>query len=193
MNGPVFTINFRREIYEREIARSRQRIYRLALWMAYFGLLGLILLSYGLNYVGMVRRTRQIERQTQQFVAAQNLPRKIPLDPAQIAVIERFHKSSRRWRDKLARLATLVPNQAVLTSVGVNPGGSNQPADQEKLVIIGSVRAAEGDDPMRGVVQIVAALQADSLFAGGYRSIKLAQSHVGSGPQAATEFTIECR
>src|SRR5262249_27304556 len=152
--SPVFTINFRREFYERELARSRQRVYRLASWMAYFGLLGLVLWSYALNYLGMTRRPRQIERQTQQVVPSQDPPRKSRLEPDQIAAIERFHASSRRLRDKLARLAVLVPAHAALTSVGVNPGGSNQPADRDKLVIVGTVRAAAGDDPMRGVVQI---------------------------------------
>lgn len=193
MSGAVFTINFRREVFERAVARSRQRLLRLAGWLGYFGLLALILWTYSLNYRAMVRRTRQIERQTEQFTVSQNLPRKVALDAAQISAIERFHTSPQRWRDKLARLAALLPGNAALTSAAVNPGGSTQSAEQSKFVIIGSLRAAPGEDPMRGVVQIVATLQADSAFAAGYRSIKLAQSHASSGSTATTEFTIECR
>ena len=193
MSGPVFTINFRREAFERQIARSRQRIAALAAWLTYFGLIALLAWSYSLNFSALVRRTRQIERQTAQFTASQNLPRKIPLDAAQIATIERFHSSPRRWRDKLARLAALVPDNAALTSVAVNPGYTNQPLDLNRLVITGALRAAAGEEPTRGVVQLVAALQADSAFAAGYQSIKLGHSRAAGTSPGATEFAIECR
>src|SRR5262249_39027489 len=175
MSGRVFTINFRREMFERELARSRRRIVHLAAWMGYFGVFGLLVWTYVLNLQGMQRHTRMIQRQTDQFVAAQNLPRKVPLDASQIAAIERFHESPRRWRDKLARLATLVPPNGSLKSIGLNSSGSNQAGDQNRLVITGLLRAEGGDDPMRGVVQLVAALQSDSSFSVGYKSIKLSQ------------------
>ena len=193
MSGPVFTINFRREMFEREMARSRSRVIHLAAWMGYFGVFALLVWSYVLNAQAMDRRAKMIERQTQQFVAAQNLPRKVPLDDSQVAAIERFHSSPRRWRDKLARLATLMPPSAALKSVGLNPSGSNQSADQNKLVVTGAIRAAGGEDPMRGVVQLVAALQADSSFPAGYTSIKLSQSRTDASEKGVTEFTIECR
>lgn len=193
MSGPVFTINFRREMFERELARSRSRIIHLAAWMGYFGVFGLVVWSYVLNLQGMDRHTKMILRQTDQFVAAQNLPRKVPLDPSQASAIERFHDSPRRWRDKLARLATLVPPNASLKLVGLNPSGSNQSTDQNKLLITGLLRAEAGDDPMRGVVQLVAALQSDSSFSAGYQSIKLSQSHADANTKGSTEFTIECR
>ncbi len=192
MSGPVFTINFRREAFERQVARSRQRIAALAAWLAYFGLIGLLAWTYSLNFSALVRRTRMIERQTLQFTTSQNLPRKIPLDAAQIATIERFHSSPPRWRDKLARLAALVPDNAALTSVSVNPGNTNQPLDLNRLVITGALRAGPGEEPMRGVVQLVAALQADSVFAADYQSIKLGHSHAAAAA-GATEFEIECR
>ena len=193
MSGPVFTINFRREMFERELAHSRRRIITLAAWVGYFGVFALLLWSYILNAQGMQKRTAMIERQTAQFVAAQNLPRKVPLDESQVAAIERFHGSPRHWRDKLARLSSLLPSSAELKSVGLNPSGSNQSADQTKFVITGSLRAVAGEDPMRGVVQLVAALQADSAFSAGYKSIKLSQSHADATLKATTEFTIECR
>lgn len=193
MTAPPFTINFRREMFEREMARSRQRVIHLASWMGYFGVLALLLWAYALNFRGMDQRTRQIERQTNQFVASQSLPRKVPLDAEQVGAIERFHASPRKWRDKLARLAALLPANATLQSVGVNPTGSNQPADQNKLVITGLLRAAPGDDAMRGVVQLVAVLQADSAFAAGYRSIKLSQSHLDAATKGTSQFSIECR
>ena len=193
MSGIVFTINFRREMFERAAARSRQRILRLAGWLGYFGVVALVIWSYSLNYRAMVRRTRQIERQTEQFTASQNLPRKVPLDAAQVTAIERFHMSPHRWRDKLARLAALLPGNAALTSVAVNPTGSAQSTEQNKLVIVGSLKGETGEDPMRGVVQLVATLQADSAFAAGYQSIKLAQSHASSSTAGVAEFTVECR
>ena len=193
MSGAIFTINFRREVFEREMTRRRQRTFRLAAWLGYFALLALVLWSYALNYGGMVRRTRQIERQTERFTTSGNLPRKVALDAPQVAAIERFHASPHRWRDKLARLASLMPANASLTSVAVNPAGSGAATEQGKFVIAGVLRAAPGDDPMRGVVQLVATLQADSAFAAGYQSIKLAQSHASTSSLAATEFAIECR
>jgi hypothetical protein len=193
MSDPIFTINFRREMFEREMARSRRRIIHLAGWMAYFGVFGLVVWSYVLNAQSMERRTLMIERQTDQFVATQNLPRKVPLDASQVAAIERFHDSPRRWRDKLARLAMLLPPSAALKSVGLNPSGSNQSVDQNKFLLTGSLRSGDGEDPMRGVVQLVAALQADSAFSSGYKSIKLSQSHADATVKGTTEFTIECR
>ena len=193
MSGPVFTINFRREMFEREVARSRRRVIHLAAWMGYFGVFGLLVLSYVLNAQGMERRTRMILRQTDQFVAAQSLPRKVPLEPAQVTAIERFHGSPRRWRDKLARLAALVPPNASLKSIGLNSSGSNQSADMNKLVVTGTIRSEGGEDPMRGVVQLVASLQADSAFSAGYKSVKLSQSHTDANAKGTTEFTIECR
>jgi len=193
MSGPVFTINFRREMFERELARSRRRVIALAGWVGYFGVFTLIVWSYILNAQGMQKRTAMIERQTAQFVASQNLPRKVPLDDSQVAAIEHFYGSPRLWRDKLARLSTLIPSTAALKSLGLNPSGSNQSTDQDKLVITGSLRLTGAEDPMRGVVQLVAALQADSAFSAGYQSIKLSQSHADPTVKGTTEFTIECR
>ena len=193
MSGPVFTINFRREMFERELARSRSRVIALAAWVGYFGVFALLIWSYVLNAQGMQRRTAMIERQTAQFVASQNLPRKVPLDDSQVAAIERFHGSPRRWRDKLTRLSALIPSTAELKSLGLNPSGSNQSTDQSKFVITGSLRLSGAEDPMRGVVQLVAALQADSAFSAGYKSIKLSQSHADATLKGTTEFTIECR
>jgi Tfp pilus assembly protein PilN len=193
VSEPVFTINFRREAFERQQARSRQRITALAGWLGYFGVLALLVWGYSLNWSALDRRTRQIERQTEQFATSQNLPRKVPLDATQIAAIERFHSSPRRWRDKLARLATLIPGNVALTSIAVNPADSKQSVDVNKLVIAGTLLAGAGDDPMRGVVQLVASLQADSAFAAGYQSIKLAQGHAAGQSSASTEFVIECR
>ena len=193
MNGAMFTINFRREAFEREQARSRRRIVGLASWLAYFGVLGLVLYAYALNYIALERRTMQVERQIAQFAGSHNLPRRILLDPAQTSAIERFHLSPRRWRDKLARLAVLLPPQATLTSIGLNPANSNQAADLNKLVIAGIMRPGSNEDPTREVVQLMATLQGDSVFAAGYQNIKLTQSRAGSAGGGTMEFTIECR
>ena len=46
---------------------------------------------------------------------------------------------------------------------------------------------------MRAVVQLVSSLQRDSVFAAGYQTIKLSQSHVTGDTPGMTEFAIECR
>ena len=192
MSGAIFNINFRRETFEREVARSRRRILRLSAWLAYFGVVGLVCYTYGLNYVALERRTQQVERQIELFSQSKNLPRRITLDPTQTTAIERFHMSPRTWRDRLARLAELMPNNAILTSITVNPGNSNLAAEQNKLVIAGSLKSASQDDPTRGVVQLIATLQSDSAFAAGYQSIRLSHSTAGA-TAGTTEFVIECR
>ena len=46
---------------------------------------------------------------------------------------------------------------------------------------------------MRGVVQIVSALQRDAVFGRGFQTVKLTQSRVIGESPLTTEFVIECR
>jgi len=189
----IFRINFRREIFVRERARSRARLVALAGWLFYFGLLGMTVGLYALNCFALTRRARQVEYQTSHLAAAQGAAQDWIVDQEQLAAVERFYVSSHRWRDKMARLSTRLPDNVALTSIAVNPENLPSPADQNKLVITGQLKSVAGQDPMRGVVQLVSVLQRDSVFAAGYETIKLSQSHVTGGTSAMTEFVIECR
>lgn len=190
---PVFAINFRREVFLRRQARSRARLIALAGWLLYFGLLGLVVGLYGLNCGSLTRRVRQVERTTARFEAGPGAPREWVVDQAQLAAVEQFYMSARRWRDKMARLAALLPPNVALTSIGVNPGNLSGAADRNKLVLSGQLRAVAGQDPMRGVVQLVSTLQKDPGFASGYQTIKLTQSRIADSGPVVAEFVIECR
>lgn len=191
--SPVFTINFRREAYRRELARTRGRLIALGVWVAYFGAIGVILGLYGMNCGALTRRVASLERQMERTRSAQHLRQDWTIEPAQLRAVEEFHNNPRRWRDKLARLSALLPSNAVLMSVAVNPDNLSNPADANKLVVVGRFRATGGRDQMRDVVGLVSALHQDSSFATGYRSIRLASSRSAEGPSPMTEFVIECR
>jgi hypothetical protein len=190
---PVFAINFRREAFLREQARSRARLLALGGWLLYFGLLGVVVGLYGLNCGSLIRRVRQVERQAARLAAAPDAARGWSVDAAQLGAVETFHGSARFWRDKLARLSALMPPNVALTSISVNPGNLSGAAEKNKLVISGQLRAGPGQAPMGAVVQLVNVLQRDTVFASGYQTIKLAQSRTTDAHPPVTEFVIECR
>lgn len=189
----LFTINFRREAYRREVAHARRRVVLLGVWLTYFGVLAVVLGLYGLNCASLARRSSQIERQAARMRALQNSRPGWTVGAAELATAEQFHANPRRWREKLVRLAVLMPPNAVIQSIAINPDNLSSAQDQDKLVITGELKVPGGQDRMGGVVQLVTALHADSVFASGYQNIHLVSSRVsqGSGPVAA--FVIECR
>jgi hypothetical protein len=189
----LFTINFRREAYRRELARARRRVIKLGVWLAYFGALSVVLGLYGLNCISIAHRSSQIERQASRMRALQNSRQDWTVGAAELATAEQFHENPRRWRDKLVRLAALMPPNAVILSVVVNPDNLPTPQDQNKLIITGELKVPAGQDRMRGVVQLISALRADSVFVAGYQNIRPGPSRISeaSGPVAA--FVIECR
>jgi Tfp pilus assembly protein PilN len=189
----LFTINFRREAYRREVARARRRVMLLGAWFAYFGVLAVGLGLYGLNCASLTRRSSQIERQAEHMRALQNSHQDWTVGEAELAAAEQFHANPRRWRDKLVRLAVLLPPNAVVHTIAVNPDNLPGAQDQNKLVITGQLKVLAGQDRMRGVVQLVTALHADSLFASGYQNIRLASSRISEGSGPVAEFVIECR
>lgn len=190
--NPVFTINFRREAFQREIARARRRLIGLGAWLTYFGLMAVILGLYGLNCFALGSRVRSIERRTAQFEAAQKTNRDWNVDATQLATVERFHISARRWRDRMIGLSSLLPSNVVLASAAVNPDNLTNPVDVNKLVLVGYVRGSASSDRMQTIVQLVSKMHSDSLFSGGYQNIRLVSSRVvNDGPM--TEFVIECR
>ena len=190
MSPAVFTINFRREVYRRELARARRRMVTLGIWVTYFGVLAVVIGLYGLNCASLTRRIRAIERQAERARAAQALSTAAKLDAAQLTEIELVHQSPARWRDRLARLAVLLPPNAAIQSVAINP--DNLPDDRNKLLIVGRLRGPDGDRTA-AVVDLVSRLQRDSLFAAGYANVRLLSSRAVSGDVPLTEFTIECR
>lgn len=191
--SPVFTINFRREAYQREVARTRRRLLLLGGWVTYFGVLALTLGLYGLNCGALIRRTHVMERAVAAAAANPAGRPDFRLDAADIVAIERFRENPARWRDRLLRLASLLPPSAAVTSIAVNPDNLPGLADQDLLVITGELRVPPGQDRMRPVVQLVSTLREDTLFARGYTSIRLTSSRATEVPGLATEFVIECR
>lgn len=192
MSAP-FTINFRREAYRREVAHARRRVILLGVWLSYFGVLAVVLGLYGLNCASLAHRSSQIERQAARMRAFQQGKQDWTIGAAELVTVEQFHANPRHWRDKMVRLATLMPPNAIVQSIAVNPDNLQSTEDQHKLVINGEYRVPAGQDRMRGVVALVNALHADSLFALGYKNITLAQSRVSEGSGAVVNFVIECR
>lgn len=192
MSGPLFTINFRREAYQREVERTRRRVITLGASLAYFGAMVVVLGLYGLNCVSLTRRSAQIERSAARVRAQQNSARDWTVSEAELNTVQDFQANPRRWRDRLTRLASLMPANAQLTSVAVNPDNLPNAEEQNKLVITGQVKVPAGQDKMRSVVQIVSLLHSDPVFSAGYRNIQLASSRVSEEGSLA-EFVIECR
>jgi hypothetical protein len=190
--SPVFTINFRREVYQREMARTRRRTILLAAWVTYFGIVGLVVGLYGLNCISLGNRMRQIERQAR-LASTTPAETKWSLDPAEIAMVERVHASPRSWATRLMHLSAALPANAALMSLSVNPDNLANAADQNKLVLTGQVSGPVAADRMKAIVQIVTTLHEDSVFAASYQNVRLASSRTGGGTHPVTEFVIECR
>lgn len=189
---PLFTINFRREAYLKEVARARRRVIALGLWVAYFGVLTVVLGLYGLNCAAMTRRVHQIERQARALRQAQGA-QAWRVSQTELGTVERYVESPALWRDRLGRLAVLQPPNARLTSIAVNPQNLSGAQDQNKLVIVGELRGIPGQEKMRSIMAFVNQLHADSVFAVGYRNIRLASTRTVEEGGGVTEFVIECR
>lgn len=189
--NPTFSINFRREVYQQQLARTRRRMLSVGVWMAYFGVLAIVLGLYDLNCASLTRRTRQLEAQNRRLGTAGRVDTWKP-GPAVVAQVERALANPRLWEVRLARLATALPPDVTLTAVAANPGNLASSAEQEKLVISGTLRTLAGQDRMQGIMALVSTLRADSVFAAQYRSIRLVESRIGSAG-APAEFRIECR
>jgi hypothetical protein len=190
---PLFTINFRREAYLRERERVQRRAFSLGSWVAYFGAVVLVLGLYGLNGVVLDRRLQLAESRMERMRASHVLPEQLKLGATELALVEQAVENPRRWRAKMLRLAAVLPPDAALTSVAVNPDNLSDVGNLNKLVIDGVMRSPSGQDRMGSVMRLVSALHGDSVFAAGYQSIKLVKSNMSTGADPVTEFTIECR
>lgn len=189
--SPTFTINFRREMYEQQLARTRRRMLSVGVWLAYFGALAVVLGLYGLNCASLTERARVLEAQNLRLGAAGTADRWNPA-PGDLAQVERALASPQRWRLRLARLAALLPADVALTAVEGNPDNLTSGPGQEKLLVSGALRPGPGQDRTQRIMGLIATLRADSAFAAQYRSIRLLESRVG-GAGAAAEFRLECR
>src|SRR4029077_531888 len=132
----IFTINFRREAHERELARARARMIALGAWVAYFGLMAVILGLYGLNALAFSNRVAMLERQGARARTDQGTPREWTLSPPEINTIPDYAESVQRNRDRLRRLGELLPASVRLKSVNYNPDNLSG-VGTKKLVITG--------------------------------------------------------
>lgn len=191
--SPAFAINFRREAYRQELSRTRRRALAVAIWASYLGVLAVALGLYGLNCASLAQRARLLEAQNARLAGSGNQPDAWKPGPAELTQIERALANPHRWQTRLTRLAAVLPPDAMLTSLSVEPDPTAGAGGQERLVLVGSLRPAPGQDRMEGVMGLVAALHADTAFAAQYRTIRLVESRVGSGAGGSAEFRIECR
>ena len=189
---PMFTINFRREAYLQAQARARRRVVVLGIWVAYFGVLAIVIGLYLLNATALSRRLHQIEEQTAQVRRIQGSAGGWKISASELEQIERFAKNPRLWHDRLARLATVLPPNVTLGSIVVNPLSASN-ANENRLVLSGQLRAAANEDRMQGVVRFVNLVHADSVFARSYRTVRLTSTRVSEGSPGVAEFVIECR
>jgi Tfp pilus assembly protein PilN len=189
----MFTINFRREAYLREQARARRRVVMLGVWVAYFGVIGVVIGLYGLNCIALHSRVVQLERAANRLKQQGGSSADWTVKPSEVYQIEKYLENPRQWRNRLLRLATLLPPTVKISSLSVNPQNLTGPAEQNKLVITGIVRPTAGEDRMQSVMRVVSMLHDDVAFAAGYQNIKLASTRVSEGSDGTAEFVIECR
>lgn len=188
----LFNVNFRREAYRKEVARARRRVMALAAWVAYFGVFAVIMGLYGLNGVALTRRVDQLEKQMARFQATQSVREQWQLPAAELTRIQDLLGNPVRWRDRLARLAVLLPENARLTSVAANPNVSSV-RNEDRLVITGQMRIKQGEDRMTGVMRLVTTLREDSLFGARFGNVKLSSTKILASGTGMTEFVIECQ
>ncbi|HTO91062.1 MAG TPA: hypothetical protein VMJ70_08015 [Candidatus Sulfotelmatobacter sp.] len=191
--SPVFTINFRREVYQRELARSRARVIGLGVWLTYFGVIAVIFGLYGLNCAVVANRTKIVERQAAAMKARSAAQVDWSKKAAQMALVERGVADPRLWRQRLERISMVLPPDTRLTSIDFNPGGASGASDWNRLVLSGVVKSPPDQDRMRSVAALVSKLQRDSLLAAHYHSIRLASTRVSDPTGNSADFVIECR
>ena len=189
--SPMFTINFRREAFQRERAKARRRAALLGVWLAYFGALGVVLGLYGLNCDSLRTRTRMMERQVAFLRIGQQEGHDWRPTSTDVAEVEARVTDARRWSGLLARLPGVLPAQARLLSLQYNPEQASG-AGERKFVITGEYRVPSGHDRTTSVMAFVNALARDSVFAANYPNVRLVTSRAAESGDGA-EFVIECR
>lgn len=191
--SPQFTINFRREAYQRELARVRRRIAALGVWVTYFGVIAVMAGLFVMNGVALQRRVKELEVRIAQFESDRSILQPWDVPGGELPRIEAFVRNPRDWSARLARLAALTPPNVMLTSLAVNPDNLTGREHENELRIAGRLHPRPSEDSMQAIVAYVAALHGDPRFAGGYSTVRLVQSQAESGPGGDAEFTIQCR
>jgi hypothetical protein len=189
----LFGINFRRESYLRELARARNRVLALGAWVAYFGVMAVVLGLYGLNCASLTQRVARLERQEQRARAQAGQRTDWKLTPGQLGEIERYVSNTQSWRDRLEHFAAVMPANARLTSLALNPENLSGPANENKVVMTGQLKLAPGEDRMHGVVELVSALRHDKTISASYRTIRLVSTRTSEAGGPVAEFSIECQ
>jgi len=188
-----FTINFRREVFRRERERSRRRLFALGGWVSYFGFLVVLIGLYGLNLQWVNNRAATIQSQVDRMRKSTEAGAWQPT-AREVAEIEGRRVSAGRWRQRLERLSTLLPADAIVTSIAVNPDRLTGAAEKNLFVISGSVRIRPGAGSSMGeVVDLVSRLKSDSLFSRGFNTFRLASSEMVEGTPPTVLFVVECR
>jgi len=187
----VFAINFRREAYQRELAKTRRRALLLGLWVFYFGALGVVFGLYGLNFVVLAHRVTHVEREVQLLRRHAAQGGEWRPDVAGTRTVLDHLRDARTWRARLARLPELLPANARLHSLQFNPDNASGTA-QLQLVIAGEMREGPAAGHVQQVMSFVNALSRDSVFAAGYRNVRLVTTRA-TNDGAGAEFVIECR
>lgn len=188
-----FKINFRREAYQRELARVRRRVTALGIWVTYFGVVAVITGLFVLNGIALQRRVRDLEGRIRQFESARDVVQPWNLPEAEVAHVEEFVRNPRRWHTRLARLAALTPPNVAIAALEVNPNNLPGHEHDNELVITGTLRPRSGEVSMQAIMSFVSALHGDRAFASGYSTVKLTSSQVEGGPGSDATFIIECR
>jgi hypothetical protein len=189
----LFSINFRRESYLRELARARNRVLALGAWVAYFGVMAVVLGLYGLNCASLTHRVARLERQEQRARAQAGQHKDWKLTPGQIGEIERYVSSTQSWRDRFAHFSAVMPSNARMTSLALNPENMSGPLNENKVVMTGQLKLAPGEDRMHGVVELVSALRHDATIGSCYHTIRLVSTRSSDEGGPVADFTIECQ
>jgi hypothetical protein len=187
----LFTINFRREAYLKEVARTRRRVIALGVWVAYFGVFALLLGLYGLNCASLAQRVGVVERQAARLRGTAPSRLEWRLNAAQLDQLERFASSTRDWRNRLWRLGVLLPAGSHVTSIAVNPNSQADPTAANTLILAGQLRPSGTEDRMQSVMNLVSVLKSDSVFSSGFSSVRLSNTRVAE--DGSVDFAIECR
>ncbi len=185
----VFTINFRREAFRRERARARERVIRLGIWLAYFGVIGISMGLYAMNAFSLGTRTVNLERMATRMRALESGHGDWRPREEDVIEIQRHAVDTGLWRDRLSRIGRVLPASARLTSLQWNPDNSS--GVDSKLVLAGMCRVPSGQDRMQSVMTFVHALQADTMMSASFRNIRLVTTSATEAGDA--RFVIECR
>lgn len=187
-----FVINLRRESMRRQAASARRRTLLLAAWLSCLGALVLLIGFYGLNWMSLVHRARQLERRTVELRASREHGGSWEGGPTEVAELERYAANARAWRDRLERVAQLVPSGVRITTLALDPNNVAT-TDPRPLVLTGEARGTPGQDRLRQVMEMVTTMRRDSAFAADYPNVRIASTRFQSAQGARTEFVIECR